>query len=82
MKRFFLTPLIRDSHRKKALDYIEKGLEEGATLIRDGRKEMDELKEGYFLGPTIFDHVKPEMTIAKEEIFAPVLSLLRANRFR
>ena len=74
-----LTPIIRDSHRVKVLDYIKKGLEEGATLLRDGRKEMDELKEGTFLGATIFDHVTPDMTIAKDEIFAPVLSLLRAN---
>lgn len=73
-----LTPVIRDSHRMKVLGYIEKGIEEGASLIRDGRKEMNELKEGYFLGPTIFDYVKPPMTIAIEEIFAPVLSLLRA----
>lgn len=74
-----LTPVIRDSHRTKVLDYIQTGIEEGATLIRDGRKEMEELNEGTFLGATIFDHVTPEMTIAKDEIFAPVLSLLRAN---
>ncbi|HZG72759.1 MAG TPA: CoA-acylating methylmalonate-semialdehyde dehydrogenase [Chondromyces sp.] len=74
-----LTPVIRQSHREKVLGYIEKGIEEGARLIRDGRKEMEEMKEGNFLGPTIFDHVTPEMTIAKEEIFAPVLSLLRAS---
>ncbi|MDE8565033.1 CoA-acylating methylmalonate-semialdehyde dehydrogenase [Anoxybacillus rupiensis] len=73
-----LTPVIRQSHREKVLGYIEKGVEEGAVLIRDGRKEMAELSEGNFLGPTIFDHVTPTMTIAKEEIFAPVLSLLRA----
>jgi len=73
-----LTPVIRQSHREKVLSYIEKGIEEGATLLRDGRKEMEEMTEGNFLGPTIFDHVTPEMTIAKEEIFAPVLSLLRA----
>ena len=74
-----LTPVIRKEHRAKALGYIEKGLAEGADLIRDGRREMDEFPEGNFLGPTIFDHVTPEMTIAKEEIFAPVLSLLRAK---
>ncbi|MCM3110392.1 CoA-acylating methylmalonate-semialdehyde dehydrogenase [Lederbergia lenta] len=74
-----LTPIIRDSHRVKVLNYIKTGLEEGASLIRDGRKEMDEIQEGTFLGPTIFDYVTPEMTIAKDEIFAPVLSLLRAN---
>lgn len=74
-----LTPIIRDSHRQKVLDYIKIGLKEGATLIRDGRKEMNEKNVGTFLGPTIFDQVTPDMTIAKEEIFAPVLSLLRAK---
>ncbi|MDQ0154756.1 CoA-acylating methylmalonate-semialdehyde dehydrogenase [Robertmurraya andreesenii] len=74
-----LTPVIRASHREKVLSYIEKGLAEGATLVRDGRKEMDEFEKGNFLGATIFDHVTPEMTIAKDEIFAPVLSLLRAK---
>ena len=74
-----LGPLIRESHRKKVLGYIEKGIEEGAVLIRDGRQDMHEFKQGYFLGATIFDRVNPEMTIAREEIFAPVLSLLRAN---
>jgi malonate-semialdehyde dehydrogenase (acetylating)/methylmalonate-semialdehyde dehydrogenase len=74
-----LTPVIRKEHRDKVLGYIEKGLEEGANLIRDGRVEMDVLPEGNFLGPIIFDHVTPEMTIAKDEIFAPVLSLLRAK---
>ncbi|MBN6885981.1 malonate-semialdehyde dehydrogenase (acetylating) / methylmalonate-semialdehyde dehydrogenase [Cytobacillus horneckiae] len=74
-----LTPVIRDSHRQKVLGYIDAGIEEGATLLRDGRKEMDEIEKGTFLGPTIFDHVKPDMTIAKDEIFAPVLSLLRAE---
>ena len=61
------------------LNYIESGLKEGAKLIRDGRKGTDDLKEGYFMGPTIFDHVKPEMTVAKEEMFGPILSLLRAE---
>ncbi|MBM7584065.1 malonate-semialdehyde dehydrogenase (acetylating)/methylmalonate-semialdehyde dehydrogenase [Bacillus pakistanensis] len=74
-----LTPVIRKEHREKALRYIEKGIEEGADLIRDGRKEMDIMTEGHYLGPTIFDYVSPDMTIAKEEIFAPVLSLLRAK---
>lgn len=74
-----LTPIIRDSHRNKVLGYIKTGIEEGATLLRDGRIEMDKMTEGTFLGPTIFDHVTPEMTIAKDEIFAPVLSLLRAS---
>ena len=74
-----LTPVIRKEHREKVLRYIEKGIAEGADLIRDGRREMSELPNGNFLGATIFDHVTPEMTIAKDEIFAPVLSLLRAD---
>lgn len=74
-----LTPVIRKEHRDKVLGYIEKGLAEGADLIRDGRKEISDLPKGNFLGPTIFDHVTPDMTIAKDEIFAPVLSLLRAK---
>lgn len=74
-----LTPVIRKEHRDKVLGYIEKGIAEGANLIRDGRREISINTEGNFIGPTIFDHVTPEMTIAKEEIFAPVLSLLRAN---
>lgn len=74
-----LTPVIRREHREKVLGYIEKGIAEGADLIRDGRREISEHPEGNFIGPTIFDHVTPEMTIAKEEIFAPVLSLLRAR---
>ncbi|MED1472327.1 CoA-acylating methylmalonate-semialdehyde dehydrogenase [Bacillus salipaludis] len=74
-----LTPVIRKEQRERALGYIEKALQEGADLIRDGRREMNDLPEGNFLGPTIFDHVTPDMTIAKEEIFGPVLSLLRAK---
>lgn len=74
-----LTPVIRKEQRERALGYIEKGIAEGAELIRDGRREINDLPEGNFMGPTIFDHVTPDMTIAKEEIFAPVLSLLRAK---
>jgi malonate-semialdehyde dehydrogenase (acetylating) / methylmalonate-semialdehyde dehydrogenase len=74
-----LTPVIRKEHLDKVLGYIEKGIAEGADLIRDGRREMSDQNEGNFIGPTIFDHVTPEMTIARDEIFAPVLSLLRAD---
>ncbi|MGM9928484.1 MAG: CoA-acylating methylmalonate-semialdehyde dehydrogenase [Bacillus sp. (in: firmicutes)] len=74
-----LTPVIRKEHREKALGYIEKGIEEGAKLVCDGRNEMANHNEGNFLGPTVFDYVTPEMTIAKDEIFAPVLSILRAK---
>lgn len=75
----FLGPLIRDSHRQQVLGFIETGEKEGAELVRDGRQDSNLHDKGYFLGPTIFDHVKPDMTIAKEEIFAPVLSILRAE---
>ncbi|WP_019241610.1 MULTISPECIES: CoA-acylating methylmalonate-semialdehyde dehydrogenase [Bacillus] len=74
-----LTPVIRKDHREKIINYIEKGIEEGAELLLDGRMEMSEHEEGNFLGPTIFDKVTPEMTIAKEEIFGPLLSILHAD---
>nr|WP_180850054.1 CoA-acylating methylmalonate-semialdehyde dehydrogenase [Bacillus sp. UMB0893] len=74
-----LTPVIRDTHLNKVLGYIEKGIEEGAALVLDGRRDIEDQKEGYFLGATIFDKVTPDMTIAKDEIFAPVLSVLRAE---
>lgn len=74
-----LTPVIRREHLEKVLRLIEKGEEEGAELIRDGRLEMERHPAGNFLGATIFDKVTCDMTIAKEELFAPVLSLLRAG---
>ncbi len=74
-----LTPVIREESRANALKYIELGIDEGAQLIRDGRNDLQNFDEGYFLGPTVFDHVKPDMAIAKDEIFAPVLSVLRAD---
>lgn len=76
----FLGPVIRDSHKEKTERYIEIGEKEGATLVRDGRKDNAAINgEGYFVGPTIFDNVKTDMTIWKEEIFAPVLSIVRVN---
>jgi malonate-semialdehyde dehydrogenase (acetylating)/methylmalonate-semialdehyde dehydrogenase len=75
----FLGPVIRDTHKEKTEKYIEIGEKEGATLVRDGRKDAAAAGNGYFVGPTIFDHVKTEMTIWKEEIFAPVLSVVRVN---
>jgi len=74
----FLGPVIRDEHKKRTENYIQIGEKEGAKLIRDGRKDPEAQQEdGYFLGPTIFDHVTTDMTIWKEEIFAPVLSIVR-----
>jgi malonate-semialdehyde dehydrogenase (acetylating)/methylmalonate-semialdehyde dehydrogenase len=71
-------PVVTNDHRKKILGYIEKGVQEGARIRCDGRARAKE-GEGYFVGPTIFDHVRPEMTIAREEIFGPVLSVIRAD---
>ncbi|WP_078546535.1 CoA-acylating methylmalonate-semialdehyde dehydrogenase [Litchfieldia alkalitelluris] len=73
-----LTPVISKEHKAKVLSYIEIGINEGAKLIKDGRYDTSKT-EGYFLGPTIFDDVSPSMKIAQDEIFAPVLSLLRAS---
>lgn len=74
----FLGPVIRLSHKERTERFIEIGEQQGATLLRDGRN--DHVKEtGYYVGPTIFDHVQSTMDIWKEEIFAPVLSIVRVN---
>ncbi len=73
-----LTPVIREEQRVRIESYIARGSEEGAVLLLDGRLAAERGAEGYFLGPTIFDQVLPGMTIAREEIFGPVLSVLRA----
>jgi malonate-semialdehyde dehydrogenase (acetylating)/methylmalonate-semialdehyde dehydrogenase len=70
-------PVVTKEHREKIVRYIEKGVVEGAKPLCDGRAQMQ--GEGFFLGPTIFDNVTPTMTIAKEEIFGPVLSVIRAE---
>jgi malonate-semialdehyde dehydrogenase (acetylating)/methylmalonate-semialdehyde dehydrogenase len=67
-------PLITKQHREKVLGYIEQGIKEGAKLLLDGRAYKDPKNpEGYYLGPSIFDDVTPDMVIGKEEIFGPVL---------
>ena len=71
-----LGPVIRRSHLERIVRYIERGLAEGAHLVCDGRSIAD--GSGYFLGATVFDHVRPEMVIAQEEIFGPVLAVMRA----
>lgn len=75
----FLGPVIREGHKERTLQYIEQGINEGADIIRDGRKDNNTKDEGYFIGPTIFDHVTQEMKIWQEEIFAPVLSIVRVK---
>lgn len=76
----FLGPVIREENKQRTLSYIEKGIEEGATLLTDGRERMSD--DGYFIGPTIFEGVTPEMTIWKDEIFAPVLSVIRVKNLK
>lgn len=71
----FLGPVIRQENQERTFGYIEKGLDEGARLVLDGRKNIPE--KGYFVGPTIFEGVTTEMTIWQEELFAPVLSVIR-----
>jgi malonate-semialdehyde dehydrogenase (acetylating)/methylmalonate-semialdehyde dehydrogenase len=75
----FLGPVIRDSHKERTVKYIEIGEKEGALLVRDGRNDAATNENGYFVGPTIFDRVTPDMTIWKDEIFAPVLSIVRVD---
>ncbi|WP_408009111.1 CoA-acylating methylmalonate-semialdehyde dehydrogenase [Pseudalkalibacillus sp. A8] len=75
----FLGPVIRDQHKERTLGYIEKGEQEGAKLIRDGRQDKTSQEKGYFVGPTIFDNVTTEMKIWQDEIFAPVLSIVRVK---
>ena len=73
-------PVISAAHKERVLGYIEKGIAEGATLLLDGRNlQVDEYPNGFFVGPTIFDNVTPDMTIASEEIFGPVVSIIRAK---
>lgn len=75
----FLGPVIRQNHKERTLSYIDSGISQGATLLRDGRKDKETEGKGYFLGPTIFDHVTQEMKIWQDEIFAPVLSVVRVK---
>jgi malonate-semialdehyde dehydrogenase (acetylating)/methylmalonate-semialdehyde dehydrogenase len=72
-------PVITPEASERIVGYIAKGEEAGAVLVRDGRKDSYANSEGNFLGPSIFDHVKPTMKIAREEIFGPVLSVVRVK---
>ncbi len=75
-------PVVSKKALERILGYIEKGLEEGAELILDGRGvSVPDYPNGYFVGPTIFDKVRPEMTIAREEIFGPVLGIIPVADF-
>lgn len=75
-------PLISAAHRGKVSSYIDVGVNEGADLVVDGRTiQSVEGGEGFFLGATLFDHVTPNMRIYLDEIFGPVLSMVRADSF-
>jgi malonate-semialdehyde dehydrogenase (acetylating)/methylmalonate-semialdehyde dehydrogenase len=75
-------PLVSQQHYDKVSGYVAKGVEEGADLTIDGRELVVEGHEGgYFIGPSVFDNVKPGMTIYDEEIFGPVLVVVRAESY-
>ncbi len=79
-ERTTMGPLGSAPHRDPVLGMIEKGLEEGADLVLDGRGcSVEGYPDGFFVGPTIFDNVTPDMTIASHEIFGPVVSIVRVN---
>ena len=71
-----LGPLISDAQRQRVRGYIEQGIAEGAKLVTGGAELPEGLERGYFVRPTVFSEVTPGMTIAQEEIFGPVLSIL------
>ena len=75
-------PLVTAQHREKVASYIDAGVEAGADLVVDGRTgEYDADGDGFFLAPTLFDQVSPEMSIYTDEIFGPVLSVLRVTSY-
>jgi acyl-CoA reductase-like NAD-dependent aldehyde dehydrogenase len=71
-----LGPLVSDTQRQRVRDYIQKGIDEGAKLVAGGPDAPEDHPTGYFVQPTVFSEVTPEMTIAREEIFGPVLSII------
>ena len=75
-------PVISKQHKEKIENYINIGIEEGAKLIEDGRNiKIQGYEYGYFIGPTLFDNVNQHMTFYKEEIFGPVLGVIRVNNY-
>jgi malonate-semialdehyde dehydrogenase (acetylating)/methylmalonate-semialdehyde dehydrogenase len=75
-------PLVTKDHHARVVSYVEKGEKEGARLLEDGRKtKISGHEQGFFLGPCLFDAVKPEMSIYTDEIFGPVLSVVRAEGY-
>ena len=77
-----LGPLVNAEHRQSVITWIQKGVDEGAKLVLDGRGAVVKgYEKGFYLGPTLFDHVKPGMTIGDREIFGPVLCIKRVKSF-
>ncbi len=77
-----LGPLVNAEHRQSVVSWIQKGVEEGAKLVLDGRGlAVKGHEQGFYLGPTLFDHVKPGMTIGDREVFGPVLCVKRVKDF-
>ena len=75
-------PLVTAAHKAKVEGYIAAGIDEGAALIIDGRgRKVEGHEDGFFVGGTLFDHVSADMTIYREEIFGPVLSVVRVKEF-
>ncbi len=75
-------PMVTEAHRQKVMDYIDLGVKEGAELVVDGRGfKMQGYEKGFYLGGSLFDHVKPNMKTYQEEIFGPVLQIARAHDF-
>lgn len=77
-----LGPVGSKAHQKFVLDWIEKGIQEGAQLVLDGRNvKVEGYEDGYYIGHTIFDHVTEDMTIGSREVFGPVLCIKRVKSF-
>ncbi|WP_324751328.1 CoA-acylating methylmalonate-semialdehyde dehydrogenase [Sphingomonas sp. LY54] len=75
-------PVVNAAHKQKVENYIQMGVDEGAELVVDGRGfTLQGHENGFFVGPTLFDHVKPNMQTYQEEIFGPVLQIVRADSF-
>jgi malonate-semialdehyde dehydrogenase (acetylating)/methylmalonate-semialdehyde dehydrogenase len=75
-------PVVNAAHKKRVEDWIQKGVDEGAELVVDGRGfKLQGHEEGFFIGPSLFDHVTPDMESYQEEIFGPVLQIVRAKSF-
>lgn len=75
-------PLVTAAHHTRVKSYVDAGVESGASLVVDGRGiEVEGAAGGYWLGPTLFDHVRPEMSIYTDEIFGPVLAVVRAESY-